>query len=218
MQESVYGKKKLIIFDMDGTLVNSSITIANAINYVRKNLGFEPMEQSHILKHVNEPDINPAQFFYHASSFDADHEKWFSEYYSKNHEHELVLYNGIIELLSVLKEQGKSLAVATNAYRVSTIESLTYLGIYKMFDAVSCYDDVLQGKPHPDMLYRILDELDFKEEDSIFIGDGPRDELAAKESKIDYIMVDWGFTDHGDKDVVNTVEELKNMLLAIYPS
>jgi len=45
-------KKKLIIFDMDGTLVNSSLTIANAINYVRKNLGFEAMEQEYILKRV----------------------------------------------------------------------------------------------------------------------------------------------------------------------
>ena len=43
-------KQKLIIFDMDGTLVNSSLTIANAINYVRKNLGFDPMEQDKILR------------------------------------------------------------------------------------------------------------------------------------------------------------------------
>ena len=55
-------KQKLIIFDMDGTLVNSSLTIANAINYVRVNIGFEPMEQEYILKHVNDQSINPAQF------------------------------------------------------------------------------------------------------------------------------------------------------------
>ena len=42
-------QKKLIIFDMDGTLVNSSLTIANAINYVRQNLGFDAMEQEYIL-------------------------------------------------------------------------------------------------------------------------------------------------------------------------
>jgi len=205
--------KKLIIFDMDGTLVNSSITIANAINYVRKNLGFEPMDEEYILRLVNDHTINPAKTFYHAKAFDADHEKWFSEYYTKNHETELVLYTGIKELLIALKEQGKSLAVATNAYRGSTIESLTHLGIYDLFDGIACYDDVLQGKPHPDMLYKLLDELDFTEDEAIFIGDGPRDEMAAKEAKIDYIMVDWGFTDH--TDAVRTVEDLKELLLNV---
>jgi len=205
-------KKKLIIFDMDGTLVNSSITIANAINYVRKNLGFEPMDEEHILRLVNDHTINPAQTFYHAKAFDKDHEKWFAEYYTKNHESELVLYKGIKELLIALKEKGKKLAVATNAYRGSTIESLTHLQVYDLFDAITCYDDVPQGKPHPDMLYKLLDELDVREDEAIFIGDGPRDEMAAKEANMDYIMVDWGFTEYVDKDVVCSVEELRNML------
>ena len=206
-------KKKLIVFDMDGTLVNSSITIANAINYVRKNLGFAPMESEHILRLVNDHTINPAQTFYHAKAFDKDHEKWFSEYYTKNHDKELALYAGIKEMLLSLKEKGYKLAVATNAYRGSTIESLTHLAIYEIFDGIACYDDVLQGKPHPDMLYKLLDALDVKEEEAIFIGDGPRDEMAAKEANMDYIMVDWGFTEH--MDAVRTVEDLKGLLLNV---
>jgi len=211
VQKNLSSAKKLIIFDMDGTLVNSSITIANAINYVRANLGFVPMESDHILKLVNDHTINPAQTFYHAEAFDKDHEKWFSEYYTKNHDKELALYSGVKEMLVSLKEHGYRLAVATNAYRGSTIESLTHLDVYEIFDGIACYDDVLQGKPHPDMLYKLLDALDVKEDEAIFIGDGPRDEMAAKEAKMDYIMVDWGFTEH--TDAVRTVEELKQMLL-----
>ncbi|MCD6212286.1 MAG: HAD family hydrolase [Sulfurovum sp.] len=202
--------QKLIIFDMDGTLVNSSLTIANAINYVRKNLGFEPMEQESILRMVNDHTLNPAKTFYHAEAFDADHERWFSEYYTKNHENELVLYNGIKELLESLKDRGHALAVATNAYRGSTIESLTHLDVYDHFDAIACYDDVEKGKPHPDMLHKILNDLGHSNEKSIFIGDGPRDEMASKNADIPYIMVDWGFTDHND--AVRTVQDLKEML------
>jgi len=202
--------KKLIIFDMDGTLVNSSITIANAINFVRQNLGFEPMNQEKILKMVNDHTLNPAQTFYHAKSFDKDHERWFSEYYSKNHGKELVLYSGIKELLKNLKEQNYSLAVATNAYRGSTIESLTHLEIYDYFDAIACYDDVDKGKPYPDMLHKILKELNHKSEDAIFIGDGSRDEMASKRANIEYIMVDWGFSDHSS--AVRSVGELKSIL------
>jgi len=204
-------QKKLIIFDMDGTLVNSSLTIANAINFVRQNLGFEPMEQEHILRLVNDHTINPAQTFYHAQAFDADHEKWFSEYYTKNHESELVLYDGIKELLHSLKEKGHVLGVATNAYRGSTIESLTHLDVYDLFDGIACYDDVAQGKPHPDMLYKLLDELEHQSHEALFIGDGPRDEMASKRAEIKYIMVDWGFTEHDD--AVRSVEDLHQILL-----
>jgi len=203
--------QKLVIFDMDGTLVNSSLTIANAINYVRQNLGFEPMRQEYILKRVNDHTLNPAQTFYHTRKFEPHHEQWFSEYYTKNHENELVLYDGIKELLEELKANGHKLAVATNAYRGSTIESLTHLGIHDYFDALACYDDVPQGKPHPDMLYKILDELEHSKEKSLFIGDGPRDEMASKRAEIPYIMVDWGFTEH--VDAVRSVNDLKGILL-----
>lgn len=196
---------------MDGTLVNSSLTIANAINYVRQNLGFDPMEQEYILKLVNDHTINPAQHFYHAQAFDSDHEKWFSEYYTNNHENELVLYEGVKELLVSLKDKGHNLAVATNAYRGSTIESLTHLDVYELFDGIACYDDVAQGKPHPDMLHKLLDELNHSTHESLFIGDGPRDEMASQRAEIDYIMVDWGFTDHND--AVRSVEDLYRMLL-----
>jgi len=204
-------RQKLIIFDMDGTLVNSSLTIANAINYVRQNLGFEPMSQEYILKRVNDHTLNPAQTFYHTRRFESHHEQWFSEYYTKNHENELVLYDGIKELLEALKSRGHALAVATNAYRGSTIESLTHLGVYDHFDAIACYDDVQQGKPHPDMLYKILDELDHSKDKALFIGDGPRDEMASKRAEIPYIMVDWGFTEH--RDAVRSVDDLREMLL-----
>jgi phosphoglycolate phosphatase len=198
---------------MDGTLVNSSITIAHAINYVRKNLGFEPMKASYILGLVNDPTINPAQTFYHAKAFDKTHEKWFSQYYTQNHKNELVLYEGIKDLLIALKDKGYLLAIATNAYRASTLESLTHLSIYEIFDAIGCYDDVPKGKPHPDMLIKVLKDLDTKAEDAIFIGDGPRDEMAAKKIDMDYIMVDWGFTNHDNDNAVQTVATLREMFI-----
>ncbi|MEA1954822.1 MAG: HAD family hydrolase [Campylobacterota bacterium] len=204
--------QKLIIFDMDGTLVNSSLTIANAINHVRVKLGYEPMAQEYILKRVNDHTLNPAQTFYHTKKFEAHHETWFSEYYTKNHESELVLYDGIKALLKTLQKEGCTLAVATNAYRRSTIESLTHLKIHDYFSSIACYDDVAQGKPNPDMLYKILEETNMTKEYSLFIGDGPRDEIASKRAEIPYMMVDWGFTEHSN--AVRSVEALREKLLS----
>jgi len=103
------------------------------------------------------------------------------------------------------------LGLATNAYRHSTIESLKHLDIYDKFDAVACYDDVSRGKPEPDMLYRVLDELQVPKEHAVFIGDGSRDLLAAQKAEIDYIMVNWGFSEY--HDALKSIEGLREILL-----
>ena len=197
---------------MDGTLVDSSLTLARAINHVRKNLGLEAMNDTHILSKVNEADLNPAQYFYEVDSFTPQHEQWFSDYYSQNHEQEIRLYEGVDTLLKELLEEGYILALATNAYRISTIQSLSYLNILDYFSSVVCHDDVAQGKPHPDMLHKILKELDIKSSESIFIGDGERDKLASKATNIDYVMVSWGFSYH-ETNVVDSIEELKEKII-----
>lgn len=207
-------KKHLVIFDMDGTLINSSATIANSINHVRKNLNLEPMDNNQIISKVNDSNINPAEYFYEIDNFEPIHEKWFSDYYSKNHGRELALYDGIYELLQKLKSRGIKVALATNAYRVSALESLGYCGIEQFFDTIVCADDVNRGKPYPDMLYKILVDLDVSNDDAIFIGDGPRDEDASEAAYIDYLMVDWGFTEHSrDLKVISSVDDLTDRLM-----
>jgi phosphoglycolate phosphatase len=198
--------KKLIIFDMDGTLVDSSQTIANAINHVRNHIGLPPMESQKIIEKINDHHLNPAQYFYETDQFKGEHETWFSEYYTQHHQRELILYSDIKEMLEELKSSDFKLAIATNAYRGSTIESLTHLDIYHLFDTIACYDDVSRGKPHPDMLLKILQDLDIPSNHAIFVGDGERDEIASMRAGIEYIMVDWGFDRY--KDAVANVDSL----------
>ncbi len=203
----------LVIFDMDGTLIDSSRLLANTINHVRAQLDLPPMPQDAIVGQVNNHQINPAQYFYEVDQFEPIHETWFSEYYSANHATELQLYEGIRSLLSQLHDRGTAIALATNAYRISALESLEHLGIASLFDAVACHDDVIHPKPAPDMLYRILEELHIPKESTVFVGDGPRDEEASEAAGIDYIMVDWGYTEHEDgKRVVRSVEGLWEIL------
>jgi len=203
--------KKLIIFDMDGTLVNSSLTIAKAINTVRKNLSLPPMNEKNILEKINDPALHPAKYFYETETFTKEHEKWFSEYYSEHHKEELELYTGMLEFLNELKKEGFLLAVATNAYRKSTIESLEYLEVIDLFIDIACYDDVKRGKPHPEMLEKLLKDLNITVKDTIFIGDSERDELAAKALKMDYIMVNWGFSNY--EDAIHSIEALKEKII-----
>lgn len=205
--------KKLIIFDMDGTLVDSSLTIVNAINHVRAKLGLEALESELVLNKVNDPELNPALFFYETEAFTEEHEQWFSEYYTDNHEQELELYDGIKDLLVELKEKGYHLAISTNAYRGSTLESLTHLNVLEYFSSIACFDDVGRGKPAPDMLEKNLEDLKLEVNNAIFVGDSERDLLAANNLKMDYIMINWGFSDY--EDAIHTVDKLKERILEL---
>jgi phosphoglycolate phosphatase len=203
--------KKLIIFDMDGTLVDSSITIVNAINHVRSKLNLEALNKDLILTKVNDPELNPALFFYEVEEFSSQHEQWFSDYYTDNHEKELELYSGIDALLQELQNKGYELAIATNAYRGSTLESLGHLKVLDYFSSIACYDDVGRGKPAPDMLEKNLEDLKLEVSNAIFIGDSERDLMAANNLKMDYIMINWGFSDY--EDAIHSVEKLKEKIL-----
>ena len=71
-------KKELIIFDMDGTLIDSGNVISNTINFVRTNLGLPLMPKEDLLKNINNPDINSAKFFYGTQAFTPEQTKLFS--------------------------------------------------------------------------------------------------------------------------------------------
>ena len=206
-------QKKLIIFDMDGTLVDSSVTIVNAINHVRSKLSLEALEKELILTKVNDPKLNPALFFYEVEEFSTQHEQWFSDYYTDNHEKELELYAGIKRLLKELKEKDYLLAIATNAYRGSTLQSLGHLKILDYFSSIACYDDVGRGKPAPDMLEKNLEDLKLNAQSAIFIGDSERDLMAANSLNMDYIMINWGFSNYSD--AIHTVDKLKEKIMEL---
>ena len=183
----------LAIFDMDGTLVDSSTTLVNSINYVRKNLGLNPLDGQIVLEQINNPNCDLARFFYDTDEITKRHEEWFKEYYSHNHDKELILFDGVEIMLQTLRDKGIKVALATNAYRVSTMEALEHLNIYRYFDDIVCYDEVENGKPEPDMLFALLDRHIPKR--AIFIGDSDRDMLAAKVANIEFLRVAFGSND-----------------------
>jgi phosphoglycolate phosphatase len=102
------------------------------------------------------------------------------------------------------------LAIATNAHRAITIQSLKSLGILYIFDDIVCGDDVTEAKPNPQMLFKILESLEKQPEEAIFVGDGERDMLASERAKIDFILVNWGFDNH--KSGVESAEELEERI------
>ena len=201
---------RIIMFDMDGTLVNSGTSITNTINHVRINLGLEKMEKSYILENLNDPNVNSAQFFYGTQEFTLQQKDLFEDYYSKNCLIELALYEGIAKLIDDLSQEF-TLAVATNANSFFAKRMLDHLEIGKYFKTILGYDSVSKPKPHPEMVNKILDKHSMKKENAQLIGDSHKDILAAKNAGVDSVLVNWGFSNH-DRDAIETIEELEKKI------
>ncbi len=194
---------------MDGTLIDSSIVISGAINYVRQNLGLVAMEREEILVAVNDMHTHSPSYFYEAEEFNEDHIRWFQEYYTHYHDKEVRLYAGIENLLQKAARRYK-LSVATNAYRQSALQTLGWVGVISYFEIIRCADDVPASKPDPQMLLDILKHCDCSAKEAIMIGDSLKDKEAADRAGIETILVDWGFSDL--EVACRDVKELEGLL------
>jgi len=206
-------KKQLIIFDMDGTLIDSGDVISNTINYVRTNIGLEIMPKDELLTNINNPEINSSEFFYGTNAFTDEQTKLFGEYYDKNCIKDIVLYDGINELLEEVNKHF-TLSIATNASVEFAQKMIEYLNIDHHFDFIIGANEVVTPKPHPEMLLNTVKTLNIDIKDSILVGDSNKDRNAAVACNMDYLLVNWGFTQHNHANAISDTSELFEKLLS----
>jgi phosphoglycolate phosphatase len=182
----------LIVFDWDGTLMDSTATIAKAIQGAAKDLGLPvPSDQaaSHVIglglmeaMQAVMPDIEPALYPRMVERY---------RYHFLAKDHELVLFDGVREMLAELSQQGYFLAVATGKSRVGLNRALNAVGLLSLFDATRCADETF-SKPHPAMLQELTRELGQDMRRTVMIGDTTHDLLMANNAGAAGIAVEYG--------------------------
>jgi phosphoglycolate phosphatase len=198
---------KLIIFDMDGTLIDSGNVITNTINFVRTNLGLDTIAKTEMLQAMNDPHINSSEYFYGTPHFTEEQTALFKEYYDEHCISDIILYDGVKELLEELKNDYQ-LSVATNANSEYAHKMLDFLGIKEHFSFIAGADMVENPKPKGDMLSLVCTTVGLEKECCILVGDSKKDLYAAQDFGIECILVNWGFSEHFS-DAVETIENLK---------
>ena len=186
--------KKLLIFDLDGTLINTLFDLQSAVNYALKqyDLPLRSIDQvrqdiGNGVSKLMERSI-PQEFQYlHPTLL-----KIFKEYYKNHYADKTLPYEGMKETLLSLKDMGYHLGVVTNKFQegATGLINLFYEGIFEM---VQGEVDYLKRKPDPEMVEKIIDTLGYQKSESIYIGDTEVDYQTAYNSKIDVIMVTYGY-------------------------
>jgi len=188
--------KKIIVFDLDGTLIDTSFGLNRCMNIALTDNGLDPIGLSLTKKFVGNGILN---YVRRAVTFAGNVEKTadvyrdFMNVYSEHGAENCHLYDGMDEVLSKMKELGLKLAILTNKAQSATdLFNELYFKKYS-FNAVSGQKPDLPLKPAPDGLERILDSLDVGKSDALMVGDGETDYLTAKNAGVDSLSVLWGF-------------------------
>ena len=169
---------KTVIFDMDGTLLDSSHAIEVSVNNTRRKLyGLSPLQKNFIVHTINDPSKNAFLEFYGKTEASAEELAFFEKEFVSNYRDFAVLYEGIEDLLHSCKKAGFFLAVASNAPSYTLSAILEKTGVRRLFDLVVGADEQMPSKPNPAMLLHVIACSPHK--NAIFLGDSKKDELAA---------------------------------------
>ena len=209
--------QKIVIFDMDGTLIDSKKDITISVNHVRRlNHNLPPLSEEFIVDAINRHQRNLAKLFYETEVYERRDKKLFEKHYKEQCTQHPYLYEGVKEVLQTLKEKGVKMSVATNAPTLFAQTMLEHLQVAKLFDLIVGADKVKASKPNPDMLHFILNFYDFDatEDKAWMIGDNSKDIESAKNAGIEAIFAAWGFSSHGTHDtIVKDPKEILDIVL-----
>lgn len=211
---------KGIIFDMDGTIVNTLDDIWVAVNYALKQKNLPTKTLNEIRLAVGNGAKKLIERVTPLSYTDQERYEIFSlyqNYYDEHHDVYTGPYEGILELLKSLKEKGYKLGVVSNKveHLVSELNIKMFEGY---FDAAIGETKGVPIKPAPDMVYRALSIMELNKEEVLFVGDSDTDIITARNASIYSVGVTWGFRDedvliaHGANTIIHHPSELINVI------
>jgi phosphoglycolate phosphatase len=191
---------KLILFDLDGTLIDSVPDLSAAVDATLRNLGLPEAGESRVRTWVgNGAAMLIARVLAHAGVEDElqstalDH---FLEYYERHCAQETCLYPNVEETLSVLQRRSVAMGIVTNKPRRFVAPILEHLKIAAYFQYIIGGDDLPEKKPHPLPLIHCMQALDYSADDTLMVGDSVNDIQAAQAAGVPIIAVSYGYN-HG---------------------
>lgn len=216
-------KYTTIVFDCDGTLLDTLTDLHNAVNYVLRAHDLPERSVSevkaalgngvaHLMRQSLPTSISEAQFNTYLDEFKA--------YYGEHLQDYTAPYPGMLDVLDTLRAKGYKLAIVSNKIQ----EGITPLNKEYFGDRLPVAigeRPELQRKPAPDMVLQALKELNSSQDESIYIGDSEVDVATAKNSGLLCIGVTWGFRDEqlhkdlGVKYIVRKAEDIVTIIEAL---
>ena len=223
-------QKFTILFDLDGTLIDTAPDLMNAHNHVMKKFGYETKSTDEIrnlvgkgaesmigrsmwnqakkeLKKIDDEEIKSQMV------------KEFIDYYGKNIANESRLIKGVSEFLVWCKNNNISMAVCTNKTEHLAVDLLKQIKIYDYFEYVAGYNTFEYCKPDPRHLTSVVEILQGDVKKTIMVGDSETDADSAKAASMPFILVEGGYTDKNPNEIYHNylVKDFINLEKLVLP-
>ena len=201
-----------ILFDLDGTLVDTAPDLMRAHNFVMKKFGYPTKSTDEIRNLVGQgagamlgrsiwgqakKEFGKVQ----DEKIKKEMVKDFVDFYGKNIVNESTLINGVKDFLKWAKNKNISMGVCTNKQEHLAVDLLKKIGIYDFFEYVAGHNTFDYCKPDPRHLTSVIEILDGNIKKSLMIGDSETDANAAKKAGIPVILLEDGYTEKNTSEI-----------------
>ena len=223
-------QKLTILFDLDGTLIDTAPDLMNAHNHVMTKFGYETRSTDEIRNLVGKGAASMiGRSMWNQAKKELnkiDNEeiksqmvKEFIDYYGKNIANESKLINGVSEFLVWCKKKNISMAVCTNKTEHLAIDLLKQIKIYDYFEYVAGYNTFEYCKPDPRHLTSVVEILQGDIKRTIMVGDSETDAESAKAANMPFILVEGGYTDKNPDEIYHNylVKDFINLEKLVLP-
>ena len=199
-------QKFTVLFDLDGTLIDTAPDLMNAHNHVMQKFGYETKSTNEIRNLVGKGAASMIgrslwnQARKELKKIDDEKIKSkmvdeFIDYYGKNIAVESKLLPGVLEFLKWCKKNNISMAVCTNKTEHLAVDLLKKINVYDYFEYVAGFNTFDYCKPDPRHLTNVIEIIQGELKKSIMIGDSETDSESAKAAGLPFILVEDGYTD-----------------------
>lgn len=205
-------KPQLLIFDLDGTLIDSRADLATAVNLMRAHFALPPLPLDTITRYIGNGVRVLVTRALEGTGIDIDQAMAVQRpLYLSHLVNQTVLYPGVLDSLMSLRSAGHTLAVATNKPIEASNTILNHLGVAGLFSSILGGSSVANLKPHPEMVEVIMQKARLPPADTWIIGDNHTDLECARRSGVSSIFVTYGYGTTGAETPtrqINTFQEL----------
>ena len=213
---------KGVIFDLDGTLLDTLEDLTDAVNHVMSAFSLETKSIDQVRSFVGNGVVRLIELCVPGGD---EHEQFsevltaFIAYYEAHCNHKTRPYDGVLALIDKLHREGVKLGIVSNKFDLA-VKALNRQYFHDWIDFALGVTDALHRKPAPDMVYACIEQMQLKPEEVVYIGDSEVDLMTAQNAGVDCISVLWGFRslemllEYGATQLVSTVDELESLLLS----
>lgn len=207
---------KAVIFDLDGTLLDTLGDLTDSVNMALGKYGFPLRTQEEVRSFVGNGLRNLMLRATEGGEENPLFEEmfvYFKEYYRTHCNIKTAPYEGVLELMKELKDRGIRMAIVSNKFDAG-VKALNEKFFSEYTDAALGEREGIRRKPAPDSLHEVLQTLQIGKEDAVYVGDSDVDIQTAKNAGVGSISVSWGFREesflieNGAEVIINKPIEL----------